>query len=153
MRLTLTRQAGYALRAMTWLAHESSAAKPLVGRTQRAKAAEIASGAGVPAPFTARLLGRLQRSGLLTSRPGHDGGFALARPPREITLLQVVEAIEGPLTVQECLLRDVICGVDGLCTLHFAWSAAYGHFREALAEARLGDSVSETTAAGPMPVV
>ena len=136
MRLTLTREADYAVRAMVWLAqvtsqHCSAADVP------RQKAAVIAQGTGIPAAFAVRVLAQLQHRGFLHARAGRDGGYSLAQPIRNITLLEVIEAIEGPLVSPECLLRDGGCGVDDYCVLHDAWSAAQEALRTTLAQTSL----------------
>ena len=133
MRLNLTRQADHAVRAMVYLAGEP------VG--ERRKAAEIAAAAGIPGPFAQRVLARLQREGLLLARAGQEGGYTLARPPAEISLLELIEAIEGPLAARHCLLRDRACGTDGHCLLHGAWSTAQGALRSVLAATSLADAL------------
>jgi Rrf2 family iron-sulfur cluster assembly transcriptional regulator len=135
VRLNLTRQADHALRAMAWMTGQP--------RGARRKAAEIAGAAGIPLPYAARILARLQREGLLDARAGHDGGYALVRSPADVTLLEVIEAIEGPLRSSSCLLRDGRCGGGGYCALHHAWSSAQSALREALADTSLADSVAQ----------
>lgn len=133
MRLNLTRQADHALRAMVFLAGQRDGG--------RRKAAEIAAAAGIPVPFAARVLAQLQHAGLLDARAGRDGGYILARNPAAISLLDVIEAIEGPLEARDCLLRDHRCGTDGHCLLHEAWAAAQGALREVLAEASIDSMI------------
>jgi Rrf2 family protein len=127
--LSPSRQADHAVRAVVWLAAQPAGS--------RRKAAEIAAAAGIPGPFAARVLAQLHRAGLLHARAGQEGGYALARTAAELTLLDVLEAVEGPLTARRCLLRDAPCGADGGCALHGAWAAAQQAFRAALGAAPL----------------
>jgi Rrf2 family protein len=68
----------------------------------RLSATELASETGVPLPTTQKLMGQLAASGLLTSARGASGGFALARPAAEISLADIVEAVEGPIALTMC---------------------------------------------------
>ena len=129
MRLNLTRQADHALRAMVWLVEQPSGT--------RRKAAEIAQAAVIPRPFASRVLAQLNRSGLLAARAGQDGGYALARPADQITLLDVIEAMEGPVHAYACLLRDQTCGTGNDCVLHEAWRASQDALRAVLSATSL----------------
>ena len=151
MRLTLTKQTEYALRALVWLAqadeldhanslvngHADGYANGHVNGTSRHKAAAIASANGIPPVFAARVFAQLQRQGLLHARAGQQGGYTLARPATEISLLDVIEAIEGRVGSRDCVLRDARCGVDGTCLLHEAWSTAQNALRAELARTPL----------------
>ncbi len=80
---------------------------------------DIASGLGIPADYAAKVLQQLRRAGFLESQRGRGGGFRLARDPREITLLEVVRAIEGePAERRRCLLAQEPCHDDVGCLLH-----------------------------------
>jgi Rrf2 family protein len=135
LRLNLTRQADHALRAVVYLAGQPAG--------ERRKAAEIAAATGIPGPFAARVLSQLQRSGLLAARAGHEGGYVLARPAASLSLLHVIEAMEGPLHASACLMRDQTCGEGGLCVLHGAWSAAQAALRDVLAATPLVNETKE----------
>ena len=134
MRLTLTKQAEYAVRILVWLAQGAPAA---AGAPRRRKAAAIAAATAIPPIFAARVLALLQRQGLLLARAGQQGGYTLARPAPDISLLDVVEAVEGPLVSRECVLRDLPCGADGYCVLHEGWSSAREALRTVLAHTTL----------------
>jgi Rrf2 family protein len=119
----------------------------LNGTRARHKAAAIAAATGIPPVFVARVLANLQRQGFLNARAGQQGGYRLARPPQEITLLEVIEAVEGPLVTRDCVLRDTTCGAQGrYCVLHDAWSTAQSALRDSLAQTPLSSAV-------PVPVV
>ena len=141
MRLDLTKQAGHVIRAMVWLA-ETEAQSQTGEPTSRQTAAAIASAVGIPPAFAARLLAQLRRRDLLRARAGQQGGYTLARPASEISLLEVIEAAEGPLLSHECLLRDSSCGTTDYCVLHTAWSAAQEALRTVLSQVSLAEAFS-----------
>ena len=92
--MRLTHLADYAVVIMTAAARREAGA--------RLSASELAQDTGVPLPTTQKLMGRLAAEGLLTSVRGAAGGFALARPAGEITLADIVEAVEGPIALTMC---------------------------------------------------
>jgi Rrf2 family protein len=144
MRLTLTKQAEYALRVLVWLSADAAAEGAGGQEPPRRKAAQIAAATAVPPVFAMRVLALLQRHGLLRARAGQQGGYTLARQPSAISLLEVVEVVEGPLHTRECVLRDGLCGEDELCLLHDAWSTAREALRSVLGQTTLA-------AAGSLP--
>src|SRR4051812_41536586 len=153
MRLTLTKQAEYALRALIWLSQEDEAAGAPHGEpAQRHKAAAIARAAGIPPLFAARVLAHLQREGLLRARAGQQGGYTLARSAADISLLEVIEAVEGPLQTRSCVLRDTACGSGGTCVLHDAWRAAQGALRNVLGRTTLAAAIEPAGLAGHPPL-
>src|SRR3972149_12145701 len=66
----------------------------------------------------------LVAEGLLVAEHGPNGGYRLARPPTDLTLLDIVEAAEGPVTFKHCVLRDGPCDWEGTCPGHDTWSQA-----------------------------
>lgn len=112
MRLELTRKTDLALRAVRVLA----AAERLPGR-------ELAALIGTTAPFIAQVIGPLVRAGLVDSRPGPNGGYALAPEAAAASVLDVIEAVEGPIDHNRCVLIGGPCGTE-VCSLHHAWQEA-----------------------------
>ena len=108
-----SRPCEYALRALTYITVNSDS--ELI-RTQ-----EIAETEGLPAPFLAKLLQQLARSGILVSVKGPKGGFGLARPPKEISLLEVVTAIDGEDGFMRCAIGLAECTDTAPCPLHDTW--------------------------------
>ncbi len=106
----------YALRALIYLAtHEQSG--PVLGRT-------IAESESIPKQFLSKILHNLRNKGLIRSTMGPGGGYQLARPASEITVLQVVVAVEGPLNLEEvCVLGLDKCDDKEHCALHDQWKA------------------------------
>ena len=133
MKLVPTRRTDYAIRS---LIHLASTGDQLVA------AASIGDAMELPTGFLQQVLRELQRAGLVTSRPGPTGGFALARPAEEISVLQIVEAMEGPLRSSECALRGGPCHWNDVCALHWVWSSA----RDALCDELSGATLAEVAA-------
>jgi Rrf2 family protein len=67
---------------------------------------------------------RLAAANLVVTTRGSEGGLSLARPASEISLLQVVEAMEGPLALNQCVVEPGICPLVPACTVHVAWEHA-----------------------------
>ena len=133
MKLVPTRRTDYAIRALIHLAN--TAGSPVA-------AGVIGEAMDIPTGFLQQVLRELQRAGLVTSRPGPSGGYALARPAGEITVLQIVEALEGPLRSAECALRGGPCHWDDVCALHWVWSSA----RDALCDELAGATLARVAA-------
>jgi FeS assembly SUF system regulator len=105
--MRLTHLADYAVVIMTAAARREAGA--------RLSASELAQDTGVPLPTTQKLMGRLAAEGLLTSVRGAAGGYALARPAGEITLADIVEAVEGPIAMTICSEGRTDCALDAHC--------------------------------------
>lgn len=104
----------YGIRTMLYLASQSQIRPTLIR--------EIAQNLQIPFSFLAKIVQTLTRRGLLTSQKGPGGGVALARPAEEITLLQVLEAINGLDLTWRCVLGMPRCAESGLhCPLHEQW--------------------------------
>jgi len=84
-------------------------------------AAELAERTRVEAPTVSKLLKTLAQAGLVESFRGSAGGYRLARAANEITLIQIVEAIEGPIGMTECSLHDGDCGIQDHCGVRANW--------------------------------
>jgi Rrf2 family protein len=75
----------------------------------------------IPQPFMAKVIGDLKRSGLVMTVAGRSGGLALTRPAAAITLRHIVEAVEGPIMLNTCLIRAGECPRDRTCPAHLTW--------------------------------
>jgi len=75
----------------------------------------------VPREFLAKIFQDLTKHGLLESRPGRGGGFRLSRPPGKIELYEIVELIEGPEPLSDCIFDGNVCHGDDPCPLHDQW--------------------------------
>jgi Rrf2 family protein len=116
VKVTLGKKGDYSVRAILDLA--------MYYRGGRRKAQEIATSMRIPEKFLAQILADLVRSGLIAATAGPDGGYELRRPPSQIRLLDVVEAAEGQIELQECVLRGIPCGGSDTCAVHEVWSEA-----------------------------
>lgn len=113
--MRLTHLADYAVVMMTAAARRGAFDS---GQERvRVSAAELAQDTGVPLPTAQKLMGQLAGAGLLTSVRGAGGGFTLARPVTEISLADIVEAVEGPIAMTMCSGSDgpSECALDANC--------------------------------------
>jgi Rrf2 family protein len=116
VKIALGKKGDYSVRAVLDLAIHYG-----MGRR---KAQEIATTMRIPRKSLARVLADLVHSGLITATAGPDGGYELLRPPSQIHLLDVVEAAEGGIEMNNCILRGIPCGIQGTCPVHEPWSEA-----------------------------
>jgi Rrf2 family protein len=133
MQVALGRKGDYSVRAMLEVARHHGEG--------RRKAREIATVMDIPARYATQILADLVRQDLLMAVAGPDGGYSLARPPGEITLLDVVDATEGPTTLDTCVLRGGPCDWTEACPIHATWWKAQQAFVDVLAGVTLADLV------------
>ncbi len=126
--MQITRQADYAIRAVLFLAR--------LGPNQRAATSTVAQEQRIPPSFLAKIISQLSIAGLLHTSRGARGGVSLAREPKEISLLDVVEAIDGPILLNECVGEASTCTFDKDCPLHPIWSDAQEHLVNQLRKAK-----------------
>ncbi len=101
-------------------------------------AREIASAAKLPLPTVGKLLKQLSHNGLLSSHRGTKGGYSLARAAREITVAQIIEALEGPMALTECQAPGV-CEQEHFCSVKPNWLVINRTVRDALSNVTLAD--------------
>jgi Rrf2 family protein len=136
MRLRFSRRTDYALRAALELARRSN------GLVKRA---ELATAISAPPSVMAQALADLVRGGVVVATAGPAGGYRLAEPASEISVLAVVDAIEPPEETRRCVLHDRACSWEGACPLHATVVGAEAAYREQLGLTTLAD------AAGALP--
>ena len=117
MRIALDRRGDYSVRAMLVLARAFG--------DGRRKAREIAKTMDIPGRYLPQIMAPLVRQHLVLATAGPDGGYELARPPASITLLEVIEAAEGPLIRDRCLLRGGPGDWKHVCPVHEVWAQAH----------------------------
>lgn len=139
MRLELSSEGRYALRALIYLSQTD----------ERASADRISAEAHVPRRLLARILARLSHAGLVVSQEGRGGGSQLACPLEEITLRNAVEAAEGPFEVTRCILEQRACGEGRPCAMHEAWEEGQEAILQYLETQTLSDFVSDTVSEIP----
>lgn len=120
----LSKGAEYAVRGMLHLS--------LKPQGETSDIEEISREAHVPAAYLAKIFQALARKGFVHSFRGPDGGFSLSRPPREITLLEIIETMEGPIYLNDCLIRPGFCQRDNICPVHDVWKEAQSKFLQHL---------------------
>jgi Rrf2 family protein len=132
MRLELGRRADYAIRAAVHLASHH-------GDGERRKARAISDAMDIPVTYVPQILAKLVRAELAVSMAGRDGGYALARQPALITLLEVVRSVEGEMISTSCVLRGGPCRWDDICAVHVPWTQAQYALLDSLGGTSLGD--------------
>jgi Rrf2 family protein len=114
--MQITRQADYAVRAMVYLAQKEP--------DHRAPTGTIAKEKRIPPSFLAKIVSQLSVAGLLQTSRGAHGGVMLAKPAEAISLLDVVEAIDGPILLNDCVGESKSCEYDEDCPLKPVWCDA-----------------------------
>lgn len=114
MRLEITRRADLATRALLVLADEGD----------KLKGGELAERLDASAGFLAQSMTPLVAQGWVRSETGPTGGYALATDLARVSVLEVIEAVEGPTDASRCVLEDRLCAGGGPCALHQPWSKA-----------------------------
>jgi len=131
MRLRFSRTADYGLRAALEVARIPDGS--LV--TRRA----IAGATGAPPSVLAQALAGLVRAGVLAAHAGRHGGYRLARPAGEVSIHDVVFAIDGPERTERCVLHEGVCSWEGACPFHGFLVAAQEQFLDVLRATSLAD--------------
>jgi Rrf2 family protein len=114
--MEISRRTDYGVRVILDLAIQS--------QNGRTSTQEIAERQNIPAPFLAKIISQLALSGLVTTYRGAGGGVSLARPAAEISLLHVIEALDGPLRLNRCVIEPSACPRDEYCPVHHIWAKA-----------------------------
>ena len=100
------------------------ALRVMAARAERLKGPDLAAAVGSTPGFLSQVLNPLVRQGWVRSDPGPAGGYSLAVDLRTVSLLAVIEAIEGPTDTGRCVLADRPCNERGTCALHVSWLRA-----------------------------
>ena len=112
---------------------------------------DIAERTGLPQPYLEQILLALKGAGLVRSKRGVGGGYVLARPPEEITLSQIVSAVDGPIVAGDFGLphENGACDHEGQCILLDVWADVGQHMRTHLDSFNLGDMVARAQGRAP----
>ena len=110
-------------------------------------APDLAEHAGLEAPTVAKVLKPLAQAGLVEGFRGANGGYRLARDAAAISLVEIVEAMEGPLGMTECSLHDGQCGIQQSCGVRANWR----RINDVVADALRGISLAEMLQPAPPP--
>src|SRR5579884_955266 len=149
--MMFSTKAEYGIRVMVELArHDGGEPLPL---------AEIADHGGLPLAYLEHLVARLRKAGLVSSRRGSRGGYMLARPAREITMAEVVEALEGSIAPIECISEaadgSIVCSresaAEGACPTKLLWTRVRFSIVSTLRETTLAELLRVAEGAGSSP--
>ena len=136
--MQITRQADYAVRAVLYLSR--------LGPDQRVATSQIAEVQQIPPSFLAKIVSQLSVAGLLQTSRGARGGVSLARTPDQISLLEVVEAIDGPILLNECVGNGA-CTFGDDCAMKPVWCDAQAELVSRLRQTTFIDFVAAPVAA------
>lgn len=138
--MQITRQADYAVRAVLYLAQ--------IGSDQRAATSQIAQEQSIPPSFLAKIVSQLSVAGILQTSRGARGGVSLARPPEQISVLEVVEAIDGPILLNECVAENGAgCTFGEECPMRPVWCDAHLELVQRLGRSNFGHFISSPATA------
>ncbi len=129
--MKLTRAGEYAIRCVLYLSQHYG--NSVVSKREIAEAMEI------PAQFLGKVAQQLSRANILEITQGARGGYRLLCDPRDISLLEVVEAVDGPLFLNQCVLRPDSCHRSPLCAVHMVWEEARKNLRSTLSGANFAE--------------
>jgi Rrf2 family protein len=129
MKLDLTKRADYAIRTVVALAATAPDGRLSVRR--------IAASQGIPVRFLPQVMADLVAAGIVAGIPGRTGGYVLGRPAAAITILEVIEAVEGDSRRQTCVLRGGTCQLNGTCAVHQVFAATQAGMIRELGEATI----------------
>jgi Rrf2 family protein len=139
--MKLTRAAEYAIRCVLYLAKHPFG--DVVSRR------DVARDMDIPLAFLGKIAQELGKAGVIVVRQGAHGGYELALPPGDISLLMVVEALDGEILINECLARPQDCGRSPHCAVHRVWTEARSRFRETLAGVSFARLAAEDGCSNP----
>jgi Rrf2 family protein len=143
--LRISRKIDYGLRAAVYLAS--------IARGAVVPFREIARQMDVPEDFLAKILKTLVDAGLVRSTRGPHGGYALARSSSEVSFLDVIEAVEGPVALNVCLDGDDACGHSTCCTMAAVWKLGQERMLDVYRQAHLSDLVFKPAEDGTVGLV
>jgi FeS assembly SUF system regulator len=117
-------------------------------------ARELSEQAQLPLPTVSKLLKALVGTGILVSHRGTRGGYALARSPAEISVVEIIESIEGPIALTECGSGDGQCGIEADCATRSHWGRISRAVHAALQALSLADMAQPLPGGwvGPIPL-
>jgi Rrf2 family protein len=133
--MQITRQADYAVRAVLHLAR--------INNGERAATSSVAQQQHIPPSFLAKIISQLSIAGLLHTSRGARGGVTLARDPNDITLLEVIEAIDGPIQLNECVGDNGNCTFEEDCPIKAVWCSAQDELVARLRNTNFGQLIAQ----------
>ncbi len=144
--IKLSRTTDYGIVLLAHLAaHEDAATPPTLN------AREVAAETQIPAPMVSKILKSLTRQGLLVSHRGAKGGYSLARQPEQITVPQMIAALEGPIGLTECTVHPGTCPQELSCHVREPWQRINQAVRDALSRITLADLATPSSLGSIVP--
>jgi Rrf2 family protein len=135
--MELTRKGEYAVRGVIYLSRQAPGKISLIS--------EIAEATGAPQTFLAKIFQNFAKIGLVNSFRGTGGGFTLGRLPAQITLREVVEAVEGPIAPNRCLVGSGNCDRGAQCNVHPVWRKVQSQVVEILDSVNFEELANQKT--------
>jgi Rrf2 family iron-sulfur cluster assembly transcriptional regulator len=131
--IELSRKGDYAIRGMLYLARQKDGTISLIK--------DIASAVKVPQSFLAKIFQDFNKIGLVKSTRGAGGGFSLGKPAEEISLFDIVTAIEGPIKPNRCIMANNACSFKKTCPVHPVWLTMRDNIEAQLKEVTLKELI------------
>jgi len=136
----LSKTTDYGIVLLAQLARDSSA--------EPQNARELAAHSDLPVPMVSKVLKALAKEGLLVSHRGSKGGYRLAREPEELTVAEMIRALNGPVGLTDCAIGPALCEHETMCAIRQPWQMISRVVEQALESVTLADLVR----GGPSPV-
>ena len=135
--MLFTKKVDYSIRAMLYLSTKPNS-NPVYLR-------EISETNGISRQFLAKIFPELIREGLVKSYRGSQGGFTLAKDPSEITIIDIISAVRGPIAISKCLQQDSQCKYENSCKVQNLWKKAQEHLIMILNKTTIADLTEDTS--------
>lgn len=129
--MMLSRAGEYAVRCVLYMSGQH--------RDRTVPRKEVAAAMDIPEKFLSKVAQDLSRAGIILIRQGSRGGYHLLKDPGDITLLDVVEAVDGEIFLNECVMQPESCRRSPMCGVHSVWQEARKRMRQTLGEADFRD--------------
>lgn len=146
--MRITQEADYAMRITCVLAEAEIGSNSNERAGNKIGATEISEIAKIPPRFTLSILRKMVMSGIVISYKGKKGGYSLARPSSEITLKDVIEAIDGPIAISKCIDKNHECSKQGFnkggCRIHNIFVELNSQMSEKLSKISISDAINSS---------
>ncbi len=133
--MRLTRAGEYAIRCIMYLSS--------IGKGNLVSKKEIASKCAIPTHFLSKIAQELQKARILEIKQGPKGGFILTKDPKNLTLLEVIEAIIGEIYLNDCIAHPNQCEASSKCAVHKVWNKARTQLRNTLNTVTFSELVAD----------
>ena len=142
--MQVSRKVDYALRAVIYLSQQDTE-RPVPAK-------EIAARRRIPIKFLEKIIRDLMRNGIVSSHRGAHGGYTLSRPAAQISFREVIETVEGPISLNVCVAGQKDCSVLSSCSMQRVWQEGQRRVMEYFSETTLADLAKDVNTAPALPV-